>query len=157
MIRTEWPLIRSDNSLDAMYELRFKLRVLKEKVNYWIKVETLKMKDKSVFLEEEISTLLTSSHSAILNEEQQLRLNSLKTDLQKLLYHELYSARLQSRVTWALKGDANTKYFHAVASARKNHNAIWSLQDDGGVLVLDDHSIKTLGTSHLSLSLKIIT
>ena len=120
MIRAEWPLIHSDNSMDAIYELSFKLRVLKEKVKSWTKVEALKMKDKSVFLEEEISSLLFSSQSAILNEEQQLRLNSLKTDLQKLLDHELYSARLQSRVTWALKGDANTKYFHAVASTWKN-------------------------------------
>ena len=85
------------------------------------------MQDKSVFLEEEINSLLSSSDSAILNDEQQLILNSLKADLQKVLDHELYSTRLQSRVTWALNRDANTKYFHAVALARKNHNAIWSL------------------------------
>ena len=75
------------------------------------------MKDKSIFLEQEINSLLSSSQYAILNEEQELRLNSLKADLQKVLDHELYSARLQSRVTWALNGNANTKYFHAVASA----------------------------------------
>ena len=68
-------------------------------------------------LEEEISSLLLSSHSAILNDEQHHRLISLKADLQKLLDHELYFARLQIRVTWASNGDANTKYFHAVASA----------------------------------------
>ena len=32
MIRTEWPLISVDNSMDAMQELSFKLRVLKGKV-----------------------------------------------------------------------------------------------------------------------------
>ena len=62
--------------------------------------------------------------------------------------HEIYSAKLQSRVTWASKGDATTKYFHAVASARKNHNAIWSLQDERGTWVSDDLSIKSLGTSY---------
>ena len=103
--------------MDAMFELSFKLRVLKDKVKSWTKVEAQKIQDKSVFLEEEINSLLSSSDSAILNDDQQLRLNSLKADLQKVLDHELYLARLQSRVTWALNGDANTKYFHAVASA----------------------------------------
>ena len=124
MIRAEWPRIHSDNSMDAMFELSFKLCVLKDKVKSWTKVEARKMQDKSVFLEEEINSLLSSSDSALLTDDQQLRLNSLKADLQKVLDHELYSARLKSRVTWALNGDANTKYFHAVASARKNHNAI---------------------------------
>ena len=124
MIRTEWPLIHSDASLDFMNAFSGKLRLLKEKVKPWIKAESLKLKDKSFMLEEEISSLLLSSHSAILNDEQNHRLISLKADLQKLLDHELYSARLQSRVAWASNGDANTKYFHAMPSARKNHNAI---------------------------------
>ena len=145
MIRTEWPLIRSDDSKDAMNNLSFKLHLLKGKVKSWTKVESQKLKDKSVYLEDEISTLLHSSQSAILNDGQQCRLNSLKADLQKLSDHELYSARLQSRVTWALNGDANTKILHVVASARKNHNAIWSLQDDVGSWVTDEQSIKSLG------------
>ena len=125
MIQTKWPLLRSDDSRDAMNILSYKLRLLKEKVKSWTKVESQKLKDKSVYLEDEISSLLHSSQSSILNDEQQCRLNSLKANLQKLLDHELYSARLQSKVTLAANGDANTKYFHdAVASARKNHNAI---------------------------------
>ena len=69
MIRTEWLLIHSDDSLDDMNNLSSKLRLLKEKVKSWTKVESQKMKDKSVYLEEEISTLLNSSQSAILNDE----------------------------------------------------------------------------------------
>ena len=80
MIRAEWPLIHSNSSLDAMHDLSFRLRALKEKVKSWTKVEALKMKDKSVALEEEISSLLFSSQSAILNQDQQLKLNSLKAD-----------------------------------------------------------------------------
>ena len=148
MIQTEWPLIHLDASLDAMNNLSSKLCLLKEKVKSWTKVESQKKKDKSVYLEEEISTLLRSSPSAILNDEHQCRLSSLKTDLQKLLDHELYSTRLQSRVTWALNGDANTKYFHAVALAHKNHNAIWSLQDEEGTWISDDQSIKALGVRY---------
>ena len=110
--------------MDPMSDLAFKLRRLKEKVKTWSKEETRKMKDKSIFLEEEINALLSSSPSAILKEEQHQRLLILKAEIQKLLDHEIYSVKLQSRVTWASKGDANTKYFHAVSLARKNHNAI---------------------------------
>ena len=81
MIRAEWPLIHSDNSMDALFELSYKLRVLKDKVKSWTKVEARKMKDKSDFLEEEVSSLLYSSQSTILNEGHQLILNSLKADL----------------------------------------------------------------------------
>ena len=69
MIQTEWPLIHSDASLDAMNNLSSKLSLLKEKVKSWTKVESQKMKDKSVYLEDEISTLLHSSQYAILNDE----------------------------------------------------------------------------------------
>ena len=148
MIRDEWPRILSDNTMDPMYDLSYKLWVLKDKVKTWTKIEAQKMQDKSVLLEEEINSLLSSSVSALLTDDQQLRLISLKTELQKMIEHELYSARLQSRVTWALNGDANTKFFHAVASARKNHNAIWSLQDESGDWVSYDPTIKTLGTRH---------
>ena len=124
MVRSEWPRIPSNPSLDAMQDFHDRLRILKEKVKSWTKIEASKMKDKSVVLEKEISAILLSSLSAILNQDQQLKLNSLKNDLQKLIDHEINSARLQSRITWAQKGDANTKYFHAMATARKNHNAI---------------------------------
>ena len=67
--------------MDAMFELSFKLRLLKDKVKSWTKAEAWKMQDKSVFLEEEINYLLSSSDSAILINDQQLRLNSLKADL----------------------------------------------------------------------------
>ena len=147
MIRHEWPLICSDHRMDPMSDLAFKLRSLKEKVKTWTKEESRRMKDKSALLENEINALLSSTPSAILSKDQHEKLLSLKKDLQKLLDHEIYSAKLQSRVTWASKGDANTKYFHAVALARKNHNAIWSLQDERGNWVSDDNSLKALGTS----------
>ena len=148
MIRAEWPLILSDNPMDPMFDLSYKLRVLKDKVKSWTKLEARKMQYKSFLLEEEINSLLSSSVSALLTNDQQLRLISLKAELKKMLDHELYSARFQSRITWASNGDANTKFFHAVASAHKNHNAIWSLQDESGTWVSDDPSIKTLGTRH---------
>ena len=168
MIRSEWPLIHLTDQMDDRKDRSYKLRLLKEKVTSWTKLEAQKMKEKSAYLEDEICSLLNLTQFAILNNEQQGRLNSLKADLQKILDHELYSARLQSRVTWALNGDANTKYFHAMASARKNHNAIWSLQDEEGTWISDDQSIKSLGVhyfknifvddhlTNLSIQLKVI-
>ena len=148
MVRSEWSHIQPDPSQDAMNDLSCRLRILKDKVKSWTKSEALKMKDKSAALEEEISSLLHSSVSAILNYEQQLKLCSLKAALQKLSDHEISTTRLKSRITGALKGDANTKYFHAVATARKNQNAIWSLKDEMGTWVSDDQSLKALGIKH---------
>ena len=99
MVRSEWPRILSNPSLDTMEDLHIRLRILKEKVKSWTKVESLKMKDNSVALEKEINSILLSSHLAILNQEHQQKLNSLKNDLQKLIDHEINSARLQSRIT----------------------------------------------------------
>ena len=113
--------------MDVMNSLCSKLHGLKLKVKVWTREETRKQKATSTKLEGEINALLLSSHSAILTREQQLRLNALKSELQKIWDFELNSAKLQSRVTWANFGDANTKFFHAVALARKNQNAIWSL------------------------------
>ena len=82
-----------------MNDLSCRLRALKDNVKSWTKYEALKMKDKSAALEEEISSLLHSSQSAILNQDQQLKLCSLKEALQKMTDHEISSARLQSRIT----------------------------------------------------------
>ena len=111
MIRSEWPLLLSDNPLDPMYDLSYRLRTLKIRVKSWTKLEARKMQDRSVLLEEEINSLLSSSVYALLTDDQQLKLLSLKAELKKVIDHELYSARLKSRITWASNGDANTKFF----------------------------------------------
>ena len=64
MIRAEWPLILSDNPMDPMFDLSYKLWVLKDKVKTWTKLEARKMQDKSFLLEEEINSLLSSLVSA---------------------------------------------------------------------------------------------
>ena len=86
-----------------------------------------------------------SSAFGLLGSSEKHRLSVLKLELKKLLDHELRSAMLQSRLSWASLGDANTKFFHSVASARKNHNTIWGLHDERGILVEEDKELKALG------------
>ena len=148
MIRTEWPLISSNASEDVMEYLSVKLRLLKGKVKSWTKLKSIELKDKSALVEDEINSILDSSTTAIMNASEQSRLAVLRLEHKKWVDHELLSARLQSRVSWALQGDANTKFFHAVASARKNHNAIWGLEDEAGNLVIDDQELKTMGMQY---------
>ena len=61
MVHSEWSHIQPYPSQDSMNDLCYRLRILKDKVKTWTKSEAIKMKDKSVALEEEISSLLYSS------------------------------------------------------------------------------------------------
>ena len=99
-------------------------------------------------MEDEINSLVDSTTSGILGASDQSRLAALRLELQNWVDHEIHSARLQSRLSWALQGDSNTKYFHAMALARKNHNVIWGLEDEDGNLVIDDSSLKTMGIQY---------
>ena len=94
--------------------------------------------------------LLGSSTFGLLSSSENHRLSILKLELKKLLDHELRSAMLQSRLSWASLGDANTKFFHSVASARKNQNVIWGVQDERGILVEEDKELKALGVRFFS-------
>ena len=58
MIRAEWPLITSEDPVDAMEDLSVKLRLLKRKVKDWTRVKSLEMRDKSILIEDEIKILL---------------------------------------------------------------------------------------------------
>ena len=111
----------------------------------WSKAENLRLKARSIHLEEDINSILNMSHSAILAQDIQFRLNNLKAEYHRLLEHEVNSARLQSRVTWAKSGDANTKFFHAYASAKRNSNVIWSLKNINDNLVSKDAALKKMG------------
>ena len=108
------------------------------------------MKEKILLIEEEIQNLLGSSDFGLLSTHENLRLTALKEELKLLLDHELRSARLQSRMTWASMGDANTKFFHSATSARKNQNVIWGLQDDRGILRENEKGLKALGVRYFS-------
>ena len=102
MIREEWPLITSIDTMDAMDDLSVKLFLLKRKVKDWTRIKSLEMRDKSILIEDEIKSLLDSLSSGILGARDHTRLLALRLELHKWMDHELQSARLQSRLSWAL-------------------------------------------------------
>ena len=127
MVRAEWPLLPHGVPTSQMDDLSLKPRLLKKKVKVWTQENSMEMKEKIILIEEEIKNLLESSSSGLLNSLENNRLFALREELHQLMDHELRSAMLQSRMTWASLGDANTKLFHSVASTRRNHNSIWGL------------------------------
>ena len=131
-----------------MEDVSLKLRILKEKVKVWMHKKTLEMKGQIIIIDEEINNLLNSSSTGLLSLSDHNRLLALREELKRLRDHELQSARLQSRMTWASLSDANTKFFHYVASSRRNHNSIWGLDDEGGNMIEDDKSLKELGVRY---------
>ena len=84
---------------------------IKKKVRRWTYEKNLEMKDKIQHLEEEIQNHLGSLEFGLLSACENLRFSVLKAELKKVMDHELRSAKLQSRLTWASLGDANTKFF----------------------------------------------
>ena len=86
-----------------MEDLSNKLRLLKGKVKDWTRIKSLEMRDKSILIEDEIKSLLESTSSGILGARDHSRLLALRHELQIWVDHELQSARLQRKLSWALQ------------------------------------------------------
>ena len=103
MIQVEWPLISSGDPVGAMEYLSVKLHLLKAKVKDWTRIKSLEMRDKSILIEDEIKSLLESTSSGILGARDHSRLLALRHELQIWVDHELQSARLPIKLSWALQ------------------------------------------------------
>ena len=75
--------------MSEMDGLSMKLRLLKRKVKSWTHENSLVMKEKILFIEEEIQNLLGSLGYGLLSTLENLRLSALKKELKLLLDHEL--------------------------------------------------------------------
>ena len=81
MVRDELPYLSHGDPVFAMDGLSKKLRLLKRKVKSWTHKKTLAMKEKILFIEEEIQKLLGSSVSGLLSTLENIRLSTLRVEL----------------------------------------------------------------------------
>ena len=72
-----------------MDSLSHKLRMLKSEVKAWIKNKSSVMEKDSLRLDVEIRSLLTSTTSSILSQDDQMTLNDLRLKKKNLMAHDL--------------------------------------------------------------------
>ena len=77
MVKRVWPILIPYEDADNMGLLSHKLRMLKGEVKTWIKQKSAEMEKESLILDEDISSLLTSTSFGILTQEKRKNLNDL--------------------------------------------------------------------------------
>ena len=77
MVKRVWPILIPSEVVDNMGLLSHKLILLKGEVKTWIKQKYTEMEKESLSLDEDISSLLTSTSLGILTQEKQKTLNEL--------------------------------------------------------------------------------
>ena len=102
MVNRAWPVLQSSEANDKMDSLSQKLRMLRSEVKSWTKSKSSVMEKDSLRLDVEIMSLLTSSSSGILSQDDQMNLNDLILKKKNLMAHELLTWQLKSRTSWAV-------------------------------------------------------
>ena len=101
MVKRVWPLLQPTEAGYNMGLLSHKLRMLKSEVNALTKSKSSVMEKDSLRLDVEIRSLLTSTTSGILSQDDQKTLNELRLKKKSLMTHELLTWQLKSRTSWA--------------------------------------------------------
>ena len=102
MVKRVWPVLMPIIVDDDMGLLSHKLRLLKREVKSWIEQKTAEMDKESLSLDDDICSLLTSSTSGILSQDNQKTLNELRSKKKIILAHRLLTWQLKSRSIWAV-------------------------------------------------------
>ena len=87
MVKRSWPVLMPSAVDDDMGLLSHKLGLLKSEVKSWIKQKVVDMEKDSLSLDEDISSLLSSSSSGYLTHEDQMTLNVLRSKKKDILKH----------------------------------------------------------------------
>jgi len=112
--------------------LKSKLKVLKEAIREWSKLEYGSLDAKVATLVEEIANLDIKGELGVLtNVEMEMRKRKFD-DTWKLLKCKDASVFQRSKSRWLKEGDNNSKYFHRRVKAKTVRNSIRALKVDGG-------------------------
>ena len=90
-------------------------------------------------LECELEALDLKESLASLSNEERVRREGCKLELEKVAQLEEVSWRQKSRVLWVKEGDNNTKFFHKMANSHRRYNNMERVVVDG--VVYEDDSV----------------
>lgn len=102
------------------FNIAKKIKLLRERLKYWAKVDFGSIKLKKLALLHDIGLINATKESRPLMEEEMGKDNNLRAEMVSILKSEKIYWNQRARVTWLKEGDENTNYFHSIADSRRN-------------------------------------
>ena len=121
------------------FVLAQKLKALKGDLKAWNKQVFGDVGIRRQHLECELQALDLKKSLASLSDEERIRREDCKIELEKVAQLEEVSWRQKSRVLWLKEGDNNTKFFHKMANSHRRYNYMERVEVDG--VVYEDDSV----------------
>ena len=115
------------------FVLAQKLKALKGDLKVWNKQVFGDVGIKRQQLECKLQFLDGKESESSLSDEERLRREECKIELEKVAHMEEVSWRQKSRVLWLKEGDNNTKFFHKMANFHRRYNYMERVEVDGAV------------------------
>jgi hypothetical protein len=115
------------------FVLAQKLKALKGDLKVWNKQVFGDVGIKRQQLECKLQFLDGKESESSLSDEERLRREECKIELEKVVHMEEVSWRQKSRVLWLKEGDNNTKFFHKMANSHRRYNYMERVEVDGAV------------------------
>jgi hypothetical protein len=110
-----------------------KLKALKGDLKAWNQQVFGEVGVRRQHLECELQALDLKESLASLSDEERIRREDCKIELEKVAQLEEVSWRQKSRVLWLKEGDNNTKFFHKMANSHRRYNYMERVEVDGGL------------------------
>jgi hypothetical protein len=114
------------------------LKVLKGDLKEWNQQVFGDVGVRRQHLECELEALDLKESLTSLSDEERIRREDCKLELEKVAQLEEVSWRKKSRVLWLQEGDNNTKFFHKMANSHRRYNYMERVEVNG--VVYDDNS-----------------
>jgi hypothetical protein len=115
------------------FVLAQKLKTLKGDLKFWNKQVFGDVGVKRQQLECELQLLDEKESESSLSDEERLRREECKLELEKVAHMEEVSWRQKSRVLWLKEGNNNTKFFHKMANSHQSYNYMEQVEVVGAI------------------------